>query len=144
MSRSSSRPHRLSIHRVAASSPPDPCEREADFFAAALLMPAALFRKATRAAGDGFPAIERLAGQCVTSITATAIRFAEFSESAVAVIVSSNEAVDFCLSFPVLQDLNGVTWMRQATLFQEAAPHEVQPGPAEYCQWRAEGRLLNA
>ena len=91
---------------------PDLCEREADFFAATLLMPAALFRKATRAAGDGFPAIERLAGQCVTSITATAIRFAEFSESAVAVIVSSNDAVDFCCLSPVLQDLNGVTWMR--------------------------------
>lgn len=90
----------------------DPCEREADLFAAALLMPAELFHIATRAAGEGFPAIERLASQCVTSITATAIRFAEFSENAVAVLVSSNGVVDFCCLSPVLQELSGVIWMR--------------------------------
>lgn len=90
----------------------DPCEREADLFAAALLMPTGLFRKATRAAGEGFPAIERLASQCVTSITATAIRFAEFSENAVAVIVTSNGAVDFCCLSLGLQELSSITWMR--------------------------------
>ena len=90
----------------------DPCEREADLFAAALLMPAKLFHIATRAAGEGFPAIERLASQCVTSITATAIRFAEFSENAVVVLVSSNGVVDFCCLSPALQELSGVTWMR--------------------------------
>lgn len=90
----------------------DPCEREADLFAASLLMPAGLFRKAMRTAGEGFPAIERLAGQCITSITATAIRFAEFSENAVAVIVSSNGAADFCCLSPALKELSGLTWMR--------------------------------
>lgn len=90
----------------------DLCEQEADFFAASLLMPAGLFCKAARTAGDGFPAIERLASQCVTSITATAVRFAEFSENAVAVIVSNHEVVDFCWLSPVLQELRGVTWMR--------------------------------
>jgi len=90
----------------------DPYEREADLFAATLLMPSGLFRKATRSAGEGFPAIERLANQCVTSITATSIRFAEFSENAVAVIVSNDGAVDFCCLSSVLQELRGVTWMR--------------------------------
>ncbi len=91
----------------------DPCEREADLFAASLLMPAGLFRKATRTAGDGFSAIERLASQCVTSITATAIRFAEFSENAVAVIVSTNGVADFCCLSPALQELGGINWMRR-------------------------------
>jgi len=91
----------------------DPCEREADHFAATLLMPTGLFRKAVRSAGEGFPAIERLAGQCVTSIPATAIRFAEISADAVAVIVSSEGTVDFCCLSPVLQELRGITWMRQ-------------------------------
>jgi Zn-dependent peptidase ImmA (M78 family) len=91
----------------------DPCEREADLFAAALLMPAGLFRKALRGAGEGFPAIERLSNQCVTSITATAIRFAEFSENAVAIVLSNNGAVDFCSLSPALQDLQGITWMQR-------------------------------
>ena len=90
----------------------DPCEREADFFGASLLMPTGLFREATRTAGQGFPAIERLAGQCVTSITATAIRFSGLSDDAVAVVVSSNGVVDFCCLSPVLQEFNGITWMR--------------------------------
>ena len=71
-----------------------------------------LFRPATRIAGDGFPAIERLASQCVTSITATAIRFAEFSENAVAVIVSNSGSVEFCCLSPLLQELRGITWIR--------------------------------
>jgi Zn-dependent peptidase ImmA (M78 family) len=91
----------------------DPCEREADLFAASLLMPAGLFRKAMKTAGEGFPAIERLSSQCITSITATAIRFAEFSENAVAVIVSDNGAADFCCLSPALQELSGITWMRR-------------------------------
>lgn len=91
----------------------DPCEREADLFAASLLMPTGLFTKAIRTAGEGFPAIERLASQCITSITATAIRFAEFSENPVAVIVSSNGAADFCCLSPALQELGGITWMRR-------------------------------
>lgn len=67
----------------------DPLERQADSFASALLMPDNLFRKAVDGAGTGFSAIEKLAKQCKTSITSTAIRFAQFTDEAVAVIVSS-------------------------------------------------------
>ena len=42
-------------------------EIEADHFAATLLMPRALFKKAMSVAGDGLPAIEKLADQCRTS-----------------------------------------------------------------------------
>jgi Zn-dependent peptidase ImmA (M78 family) len=91
----------------------DPCEREADFFASSLLMPCDLFRKALRSAGEGFRAVQRLSDQCVTSITATAIRFAEFSDEAVAVIVSTNGVIDFCCLSPTLQEMRGITWIRQ-------------------------------
>lgn len=48
----------------------------------------------------------------MTSINATAIWVTEFSESTVAVIVSSEGAVDFCCLSPVLQELRGITWLK--------------------------------
>lgn len=90
----------------------DECEREADLFSATLLMPEALFRRAQRGAGEGFPAIESLATLCVTSITATAIRFVEFAEDPVAVVVGSNGIVDFCCMSDVIRDRPGLTWLK--------------------------------
>jgi len=88
------------------------CEREADLFSATLLMPEALFRKAQHGAGEGFPAIESLATLCVTSITATAIRFAEFAEDPVAIIVGSRSTVDFCCMSEVLREHRDITWLK--------------------------------
>ena len=80
----------------------DPYEIQADFFAAALLMPAPLFRQALRSVGSGFRAIEELASECRTSLTATAIRFAQFTDDPVAVLVSSGGMIDYCfLSEPL-------------------------------------------
>src|SRR5208337_1830070 len=64
----------------------DPLERQADYFASALLMPAHQFREAVDYAGHGFAAIEKLATHCQTSITATAIRYTAFTDEAAAVI----------------------------------------------------------
>ena len=88
----------------------DPFEREADLFAATLLMPKALFLPALRRAGSGFVAIEKLAGSCKTSITATAIRVAEFSEDPCVVIVSSDNKINFCCLSPAIKELRGITW----------------------------------
>jgi Zn-dependent peptidase ImmA (M78 family) len=63
-------------------------EREADHFAAGLLMPEFLFRPAMARAGEGLDAIETLRRQCATSLTATAIRYQELTDEAVAVIQS--------------------------------------------------------
>jgi Zn-dependent peptidase ImmA (M78 family) len=71
-----------------------PIEEEADHFAATLLMPEALFVAASNDADVGFAAIDSLATQCKTSITATAIRYATYAESAVAVVVSSGRNID--------------------------------------------------
>ena len=67
----------------------DRYEIEADLFAATLLMPRTLFTRAMSTAGDGLPAIEKLAEQCHTSLTATAIRYARCTREPVAVVLSS-------------------------------------------------------
>jgi hypothetical protein len=73
-----------------------PLERQADAFASALLMPELFFMAALRESGEGFAAVERLAATCKTSITATAIRYARFTEEAVAVIISKGKRVECC------------------------------------------------
>lgn len=88
-------------------------ERQADSFASALLMPDHLFRKAVDNAGGGFSAIEKLAKQCRTSITSTAIRFTQFTDEAVAVIVSSGQQIDYCFMSGRIRDLRGITWIRK-------------------------------
>ena len=89
----------------------DPWETEADMFSAALLMPKRLFQTALNQAGLGLPAIESLSKLCVTSITATAIRFAECSGDAVAVLVIKAGKVEFCSLSPVLKGIKGMSWL---------------------------------
>ncbi len=94
----------------------DRYERQADQFAAALLMPEALFTKAVDKAGQGFAAIQSLAALCRTSITATAIRFANYTDDALAVIVSSGNRVEYCFLSQRLKDLKGLQWLRKGDL----------------------------
>ncbi len=91
----------------------NPLERQADCFASALLMPNILFRKAVEDAGSGFPAIEKLAMQCKTSITSTAIRFAQFTDEALAIIVSSGQQIDYCFMSDRIRELHGITWINK-------------------------------
>lgn len=97
----------------------DQTEEEADHFAATLLMPPPLFSEAMEEAGHGFPAIASLASQCKTSLTATAIRFANHSPDPVAVIVSKGTKVEYCFLSDVLRDLRGVTWLRKGSLLPQ-------------------------
>ena len=85
----------------------DPFELEADHFAAALLMPDALFGEALGTAGIGLAAIETLSARCVTSLTATAIRYAQRTDDAVAVVVSLGKLVNFCFMSPTLLEVAG-------------------------------------
>ena len=88
-------------------------ELEADHFAARLLMPNALFSAALRRAGEGFAAIESMAGLCQTSLPATAIRYAECTYEPVAVIVSTGNSVDFCIMSKALRECDGIDWIRK-------------------------------
>jgi hypothetical protein len=91
----------------------DKYEREADSFAAGLLMPKLLFKAACGKSGQGLEAIETLADLCVTSLTATAIRFAKLCDEPVAVVCSMGNRVQFAFMSKPLQDLRGLTWIRK-------------------------------
>jgi hypothetical protein len=91
----------------------DKYEREADSFAAGLLMPKLLFKAACGKSGQGLEAIETLAGLCVTSLTATAIRFAKLCDEPVAVVCSMGNRIQFAFMSKPLQDLRGITWIRK-------------------------------
>jgi len=83
----------------------DPFELEADHFAAGLLMPEAPFRKKMDRYDPGLNAIEAVADLCMTSRTATAIRYAELADAAVAVIMSTNGVVDYCFLSEAMKSL---------------------------------------
>ena len=90
-------------------------EREADEFAAALLMPAKLFNVAMNRAGEGLKAIESLARVCGTSLEATAIRYAQTSPESVAVIRSEGRAVDYAFISGPLRDFPDLDWISKGT-----------------------------
>ena len=74
----------------------DPYEREADFFAATLLLPKTLIRPALDRLPEGMKGLIELAGTCQTSLTAMAIAYAQSCSTAVAVIVSLDGKTKFC------------------------------------------------
>lgn len=88
-------------------------ELEADFYASGLLMPDGPFRAAMRRVGDGLEAIEELAALCETSLTATAIRFAQSVREPAAVIVSTGQRVDYAFLSDAMREFAGVTWPRK-------------------------------
>jgi hypothetical protein len=93
----------------------DPYELEADHFAAGLLMPETPFRKEMEKHEPGLAAIEALAARCTTSRTATAIRYAELTRAAVAVIVSTGGIVDYCFMSDAMKTLPKLAWLRKGT-----------------------------
>lgn len=82
-------------------------ELEADHFAAGLLMPSELFKEEVARHCDGLAAIERVAEKCQTSITSSAIRYAQLTDAAVAIIVSSKSSVDYCFASQALRAVKG-------------------------------------
>ena len=94
----------------------DPFELEADHFAAGLLMPSALFQAELRKLNDGLEAIEAMAENCITSLTATAIRYSELTRSAAAVIVSRGEHVDYCRLSDTIKTLKGLQWIKKGSV----------------------------
>ena len=91
----------------------DKYEREADCFAAGLLMPSRLFKNAMRTAGEGLVAIGRLADRCQTSLLATAIRFVQLNDAPIAIVVSTKDRIDYCFMSEELRNLDGIDWIRK-------------------------------
>lgn len=98
----------------------DHFETEADHFAAGLLMPRSLLTSAMRNAGCGLQAIKGLAEVCRTWLTATAIRFTEFSEDAVAIVCSTGDKINYCFMSESLKE-GGVPWLRKGQRLPSAS-----------------------
>jgi len=94
----------------------DVCEQEADSFASGLLMPSSLFKRALNDFEDGLAGVKGLADLCQTSLTATAIRYAELTEAASAVIVSTGKTVDFACMSPTMKSFAKLIWLRTGDL----------------------------
>ncbi len=99
-------------HSRAGFGSGDKYELQADHFAAGLLMPTQLFVPVMERAGLGFQAIETLRTECVASITATAIRYAQLCEEPVAIIVSSGSRIDYWFASDTFK-YSGFTWPRK-------------------------------
>lgn len=82
-------------------------ELEADHFAAGLLMPSELFKQEAGRHSDSLEAIEKVAERCQTSITSSAIRYAELTDAAVAIIISTGSSVDYCFASRSLRGIRG-------------------------------------
>ena len=93
----------------------DPYELEADYFAAALLMPERPFKSAIDDYPAGLVGIEALTKACETSLTATAIRYSGFTRDGVAIILSKGQAVDYCFMSEALKEAKGLKWLRKGT-----------------------------
>lgn len=106
-----------SVHESRAGfASGDPIELQADHFAAGLLMPSALFAKEAAKYSDGFTAIEKLAEICKTSLTASAIRYSEITDAALAVIVSSRSSVEYCFLSPAMRRVKGLTFLKKGSV----------------------------
>jgi Zn-dependent peptidase ImmA (M78 family) len=92
----------------------DPYEQEADFFAAALLMPTRLLRPVMNRSGDGMAAVQATATTCVTSLTASAVRYAQVGRNAVAVVLSTEGVIDFCMFSEAMKEAK-VRWLKPGT-----------------------------
>jgi hypothetical protein len=101
----------------------DPLERQADSFAASLLLPESLFLKTLRAErSEGFKTIKKLALLCRSSLTATALRFAQCSDDPVAVVMSMGQEVQWCEMSQSLRDIRGLTWLHKGSLLPRDTP----------------------
>ncbi|MDA9433533.1 ImmA/IrrE family metallo-endopeptidase [Bradyrhizobium sp. CCBAU 51627] len=108
----------------------DRYELEADHFAAGLLMPARLFTRAMETAGDGLDAIEHLKTRCETSLTATAIRYQQLTDEAVAIIQSREHRIEFCFMSDQFLSLKPGRWPRKGDpIPRRSETHKLNAAP---------------
>jgi len=93
----------------------DPYEQEADYFAAALLMPQRPFRLALDDHEPGLACVEALSEACETSLTATAIRYSALTRDGVAIIMSRGQSIDWCFMSDGLKQAKGLSFLRKGT-----------------------------
>jgi Zn-dependent peptidase ImmA (M78 family) len=93
----------------------DPYEQEADQFAAGLLMPGNLFKKELGRHRPGLETVEAMHILCKTSLTATASRYAELTEDAAAIVISTGQNIDYCIMSETLKALPKLSWIKKGS-----------------------------
>jgi hypothetical protein len=56
-----------------------------------------------------------MAGLCKTSLTATAIRCAELSDDAVAIVISAGSTIDYCFMSEAMKSLPSLSWLKKGS-----------------------------
>lgn len=90
-------------------------EREADFFAAGLLIPSKLGKREIAAMKEGFASIERLQKRAKASFTASAIRYAQITDDPVVVLCSQQGQVLFCFPSNEMKRARSSVWIAPGT-----------------------------
>lgn len=124
----------------------DRYEREADAFAAALLMPWKLIDPIIRRSAPGFEAIKDLSEACESSLVASAIRYCEVTSECVAAIVSHRGVVEFMTASDSFKQLSGIDWLRKREQIPSGVPSHRLGTDMEWvgcCEVALEGSLLN-
>lgn len=88
-------------------------EREADYFAANLLMPRKLLLPEIEGSQNGLAIIKSLADKFQTSLTSMAIRYIELTDDIAAVVVSSQNKIEWCSMSSAFKEINGLDWLRR-------------------------------
>ena len=93
----------------------DHYEREADCFAAGLLMPDTLVRDVISRRPNGLAAIEAIEHDARASLSASAIRYVRLTDAAAAVIISRNGKVDYCFMSGAMKSLRFDDWPKKGS-----------------------------
>jgi len=113
----------MSLGDLAVS---DRYERQADFFASSLLMPPDLFDKALWKVDPGLDGLNRLAMQFGTSLTATAINYAQRVDIPFAIIVSNGSTIEYCILSESLRSFSSLGWPKKGDpLSRTTATHRL-------------------
>ena len=107
----------------------NPREREADEFSANLLMPKRLFQVAMRRAGDGLSGILKLAELCETSRLATAIRYVNLTNEAMAIVVSEGPTLGYAFLSDELKEFRDISWPRRNSTLPAVPTAEFNQDP---------------
>ncbi len=78
-------------------------------------MPSYLFDEALRKVQSGLKAIEVLSNECETSLTATAVRYAQRTPDPLAIIVSERQTIHYCFMSDEIKEIQGLSWIKKDT-----------------------------
>jgi len=91
----------------------DRLERQADYFASSLLMPADQFSKAMWRADPGLDGVIQVADLFGTSVTATAINYARHTDTPLAIIMSTGSTIEYCILSESLKSIPSLGWAKK-------------------------------